>query len=421
MLAFRRIFRHPGAPAMTSAAFVGRLPMAMFGLAVTLLVVGQTGSYGKAGAVGAAITLCASAGGPIGARLADRHGQHRVLPPLVLTSSAAMTVLTLAVLAGTPTWTWLVVAGLAGLTTPNLGAMIRSRWAHVADDPAELGTAFAMESTLDEVAFVVGPPAATALAVSIAPWSAVAAGVLLSTSGTLALAGQRRTQPPAVRAARVAGQSFLRSGTLWVLTLLLVLMGGVFASLEVSTVAFARERGIGGWTGVLLALFALGSALTAVVLGLQPTRWRLVPRLVAGAAVLAASTAVLPFLHAAHTYAVGMTVSGLGVSAVLISSLQLIERALPRERLTEALALAIAGINVGVAGSVALSGVLIDRGGSSHGLAVGSGAALLGIALVLAAGPHLRRVEAASAPDPVRAHPIEVVEGTLPHGPLPGA
>ena len=58
MLAFRRIFRHRGAPAMTSAAFVGRLPMAMFGLAVTLLVVGETGSYATAGAVGAAVTLC---------------------------------------------------------------------------------------------------------------------------------------------------------------------------------------------------------------------------------------------------------------------------------------------------------------------------------------------------------------------------
>ena len=39
MQAFRAIFAHPGTKSMTTAALVGRFPMAMLGLAVTLLVV----------------------------------------------------------------------------------------------------------------------------------------------------------------------------------------------------------------------------------------------------------------------------------------------------------------------------------------------------------------------------------------------
>ena len=34
---------------MTTAGFVGRFPMAMLGLALTLLVVAETGSYARAG------------------------------------------------------------------------------------------------------------------------------------------------------------------------------------------------------------------------------------------------------------------------------------------------------------------------------------------------------------------------------------
>ena len=38
-------------------------------------------------------------------------------------------------------------------------------------------------------------------------------------------------------------------------------MGSVFGSSEVVTVAFAAEYDVRGWTGLLLALYALGSGI----------------------------------------------------------------------------------------------------------------------------------------------------------------
>ena len=201
MQAFRAIFRHPGTVGMTFAGFVGRFPMAMLGLAMTMLVATETGSYGRAGAVAASITLAGAVGGPFGARLADRFGQHRVIPPLIGVHIVAVASLTIAVMAGTPMALWLALGVTAGLSGPNLGAMVRTRWAGITDGPDELTSAFALESTLDEVAFVLGPPLATALAVAIAPWSAILTGLLLAGSGALALAAQRSTEPaPAPRA-----------------------------------------------------------------------------------------------------------------------------------------------------------------------------------------------------------------------------
>lgn len=372
--------------------------MAMLGLALTLLVVGETGSYAYAGAVAAAMTLAAAVGGPVSAGLADRLGQHRVLLPLIVVHALAVAGLTVAIMRATPVPLWLVLAAVAGLTGPNLGAMVRARWAGVAADPNELGSAFALESTLDEVAFVLGPPLTTALAVAIAPWSAVAAGLLLAVSGTAALALQRSTEPAAAPRGPTREPSPLRSGALRILSTLMLLMGAVFGALEVGTVAFAQESGAVPATGVLLGLFALSSGLTGLYLGARPGTWRLSTQLLVGTTALTLTTAALPAIGAVATFGAAIFAAGFGVSAVLIGALQLIERAVPRTRLTQSLALAISGIQIGFALAAALTGRLIDSGGSQWGLAVGSAAALGGLVLVLAARPALRRAEHRTPP-----------------------
>ena len=264
--------------------------------------------------------------------------------------------LTVAVMAGTPMGLWLVLGMVAGLSGPNLGAMVRTRWAGVADGPDELTSAFALESTLDEVAFVLGPPLATALAVAIAPWSAIVHGT--------AAGGIRGTGPgrPALHRARsrhartgMHGPAVWRSGILQVLTLLMVLMGAIFGALEVSTVAFAQESDAVWATGWLLGVFALASGLTGLYLGARPGGWPLSAQVLIGTATLALATAAIPFIDGLAWYAAGMFAAGLGVSAVMIGAMQIIERSLPRTRLTEALALAISGVLIGSAGAVALS------------------------------------------------------------------
>lgn len=403
MNSFRAIFAHPGATAMTAAGFVGRFPMAMVGLAVTMLVVAQTGSYGLAGAIAATVTLTSAVGGPLGARFADRYGQHRVIPPLTIANTAALAGLTWAVMADAPRPVWFLLAFLQGLTAPNIGAMVRTRWARLVGGPGELNSAFALESTLDELAFVIGPPLATALAVAVAPWSAIAAGILFALTGSLGLAAQRHTEPPAAGARRSGGQAPLVTVVLVLVTGLMMLMGGIFGALEVATVAYARELGMPGVTGWLLGAFALASMLTGLALGMREITWSLARQVLVGAVMLALTTAVLPFIASPVLFGVGMFATGLGCSAVLIGGMQLVERATAAQRLTESLAVAVAGIMVGSAAAVAIAGAAIDAAGSSAGLAVGAVAAILGaiLAAVAIRVPGAARIpEGASAGQP---------------------
>ncbi len=62
---------------------VGRLPMGMVGLGLTLMIVAHSGSFGLAGALAATTTLVIAVVGPFNARLADHIGQTRAIPLLL--------------------------------------------------------------------------------------------------------------------------------------------------------------------------------------------------------------------------------------------------------------------------------------------------------------------------------------------------
>src|SRR4051812_34543998 len=90
---YRSVLSRPGALKFSLAGLVGRLPLAMAGLGIVLLVQSERGSYGVAGSVSAAY-LAANAvlALPMG-RLVDRWGQARVLSATSLAFAAAMVLL----------------------------------------------------------------------------------------------------------------------------------------------------------------------------------------------------------------------------------------------------------------------------------------------------------------------------------------
>ena len=85
---------------------------------------------------------------------------------------------------------------VSGATGGAPGALVRARWNHATNDPDHLHTAYALESTLDEVTFVVGPVLATALSTGVHPAAGLIAPVVLSLVGAHLLYSQRATEPP---------------------------------------------------------------------------------------------------------------------------------------------------------------------------------------------------------------------------------
>ena len=196
---YARILSRPGALQFSAAGFLARFPMSMVGISTILTVQSLYGNYTSAGGVSAALVVATAVGAPVLARLVDARGQSRVMLPAVLGSALGMVGMITAAGLRAPLWVLVALALVAGGLGGSMGSLVRSRWTTVLDSPDDIHTAFSLEAALDEVVFVVGPVAATALCTSAAlpVTSGWVAALCLHLGGGLWLLSQRATEPPA--------------------------------------------------------------------------------------------------------------------------------------------------------------------------------------------------------------------------------
>jgi MFS family permease len=387
---YRVLFTTPGALAFSAAGFVARLPISMIGLGIVLLVSESAGSYGLAGAVSATFALLAAIVGPLLARLVDRVGQARVLVPSMAAHVAALLALMACAFWDAPRPTLFVAAAVAGATMPNIGSLVRARWTHLVGGTRRLHTAYSLESVLDELIFIVGPVLVTVLATGVHPLAGLGVVVAVTVTGALALAAQRRTEPPPAVADHHRGGSAMRSRGLPVITVVFVALGALFGSFEVIVVAFASEDGQRGAAGYVLATYALGSLISGVGYGAVHWRRRLDHRFLIGATAMGTSMLALPLVSNMLTLTVLAFLAGFAISPTLIAGAALVQQLVPAGRLTEGLSWTITGLGIGVTVGSALSGRLIDAWGAQRAFLVSTVSAACAALLAYAGARWLR-------------------------------
>jgi MFS family permease len=389
---YARLFTVPGAVAFSFSGWLARLPMPILGLGAVLLVAGETGSYALAGGVAGALALAGALVSPLWARAMDRRGQGTVLPWAMTGYLAFGLSFTLAVVAGAPRWSWFVLAALTGACAPNIGSLVRARWAH-ALDAQRRQTAFAFESVVDEVVFVVGPPLVTFLATLINPTVGFVTGVVIGFAGGLWLSRLRGTEPPVHPrgATGPAGRAGALGPTTVTVGVAYLAVGVVFGAMDVVVVAFAQAAGAPAMAGVALATYAGGSLVAGLAYGVLRLPGSLAARYV-GCAVLFG--VVAQSLLAVGSLAVLLPaafVAGLAIAPVLVSGLSLVESRVSRAALTEALTWVTTGLILGVTAGSALAGAAVDAWGAQRAFVVPALAAVLAALLALAGAPVLLR------------------------------
>jgi len=405
-----------GTRGFVSAGFVGRLPMSMMGLGTVLLVQSSTGSYGVAGAVAACLAIASSAAAPLVGRWIDRLGQARVLLPSLAVHTVGLLTLLAAAHWRTPRWSLFAAATITGIAIPPVSSCVRARWALVAPDTARLQVAYALESVLDEVIFIVGPVLVTLLATAASPAVAVASTLAFVATGVLTFAAQRGTEPapsarPAADRVATAGpaddsgnradrrrRSAIGVPGVRVVVTAFVALGAVFGALEVSMVAFAGEQGARGAAGPLLAVLAGASLCAGVVYGARGWRAPLHRRFAVALGLLAVGVVPLAIVDSVPLMAAAAVLAGLAVSPSLISGYGLVERLSPSGALTEGLTWVSTAVGLGIAIGSSASGQLVDLRGAGWGFAV----CLAGAAAAAVVGLSGHRVlRSAADPNPV--------------------
>ena len=404
---YAEIFRIPGAWRFSAAAVIGRMPMSMFGHGTVLLISAATGKYGVAGAVSAVGSFGYAFTSPRMARLVDSRGQRRVLLPLLTVFAVATALLIVTVELQLPTWTFFIPGAIAGAAMPSLGTLVRARWSALLAGSPRLHAAFSFESVADELCFVIGPAAVTLLATEVFPASGVGVAALLCVLGTLWFAAHRGTEPVVAPPPRPAGPSG-RPGRsarvrgaaapgLVVLAPVYLLLGAMFVSVDLSTVAFAQHFGHKPLAGFILGTYALGSATGGLWYGSRQWRAPVEKRFALTLTLTVLGVATFWAQPNLVTLTCGIYLCGLAIAPTLISGFSLLEAQAKPGRRTEAMSWLSSGIAVGVAAGASVVGFVIDAHGPRLGYAF---AALCGAASAVTCLAGLHRLRTAGVPAP---------------------
>jgi MFS family permease len=397
--AYTTLFRTPGAMKFSVFALIGRMPISMDSLALIFIVVAVSDSYALAGALSAVASIVISIATPFWSRLADRIGQRKMLLRVVPLKILGLSLFIALVMNGAPVWTWFVSIILAELAAINTGGLVRRRWLHVlspdksttAEDEADkhvVNTAYSYEALMDEIVFIVGPITATACATSIAPAAGLIAGMILMSIGLPLFAMQRATEPPPspVRVKDphppVIGIPIVQA-----IALATTFTGGFFGAISITVVAFAESQGQKSYSGLLLGLWASGSAVMAIINGLIKWKTSYAGRFLIFLTALTIFSIPFIFVDSILGLAIALFFNGFAIAPLIVNAYGIVQEAVPSEQITESFTWVVAGMPLGGAISSALGGWVIDTYGAQSALWVPLG---FMCAALLATLPYFR-------------------------------
>lgn len=370
------LFRTPGALKFSIPGVIARMPISMDSLALIFIVVAVSDSYAIAGALSATASVVMALATPHWSRVADRIGQSAMLIRVIPIKVFALCAFTVLVLNETPVWIWFVSIFIAEAFSVNTGGLVRRRWLHLlspdktttAEDEQDrhiVNTAYSFEALMDEVVFILGPIIVTACATTIAPAAGIISGIIFLAVGIPLFVMQKDTEPPGNPKREVDPHpAVIRNKRVQAVVLPTTLLGGFFGSIAIVTVAFAEARGQANLSGILLAIWAAGSAVAAIMNGV--IKWRLTSatRFLIFLFALTILSIPMLFVHSITWLAVALFFNGFAIAPLVINAYGVAEGAVPPDQITETLTWVVAGMPMGGALASALSGQIIDRFGA---------------------------------------------------------
>lgn len=381
---YRHLFTEPGTGNFVIAGLLARIPLPMAGIGIITLLSQQRGGYALAGAVSATFVLTYALLSPQISRYVDRYGQRRVLP-----AATAISITGLFILMAGSHWNvtdaLLFLGALLAGFMPSMSAMVRARWTALYRGQPRLQTAYSLETVLDELTFIVGPPLSIGLSVTLFPQAGLLLAALLLFVGVFALVMQRRTEPPLVAAgSAISGSgSVIRMTSVQLLTLLMVAMGVIVGTVDIVSVAFAEQLGRPAAASLVLSAYAAGSCVSGLLYGSLRLKTPLHRLLWLGGLATAAATLPLILVTNLTALAMALLMAGLFFAPTMIVAMSLVERQVSENQLTEGMTWLLAGLNVGVALGAVIAGQVVDNAGARAGsyvaLCAGAGVVLMAL------------------------------------------
>lgn len=380
--------RAPGVPRTLALALLSRVPLSAIGLLLVLQIRHLGHSYTLAGACSGACALGMAIGSPMLGRIIDRAGQAVVLTTTAV-AIVAITGLFAILPAHAPAPAFLLVALLIGAVQPPVGSCVRVLWRRMLDGPG-FSALVTLDASLQELAFLSGPLLLIGLASGIGAAAALAvtAAITGMVAALFALLPETRrfggAEEPVATTDGQPAERALHNAGVRLLLVVSALMGVAFGATELGLVTTADHHGARGASGILFAVWGVGSFVGGVLWtrgahardGAAAMPWLLL--------ILGVTTALIGALPTLVLVGAGITLAGAAVAPLFGVVYSRMGDVAPQGALTEAFTLETSAITAGIALGSALAGAAASAFGAPAAFVLAGAAFLIGCAAVRA-------------------------------------
>jgi len=390
---YANLLKTPGVARIIAAQLTARFPSGMLSLAYLLHVERILDSYGAAGLVLAAASVGQAVAGPLTSRWMGVWGMRKVLVLTMVVCAVSIGAMAFLVL---PVWGYMIIALIGGLSTPPIQPAVRTIYPKMVNSK-QLTPLFSLDASAQEIIWVAGPVITTFVAVQISTTTAIVlAGVLLIGGGLWFILSPEVGRVRIPRSKRKFGV-VLKKPAVLLSTITGFLLIGACSAVEASVVATFGDHG--AESGIILAIFALGSLVGGLALGHLPVGpWAMARRMFAVFVGMALALASLQFWW----LAIALLIAGIGIAPALAVMFAIVSATVKFSDTAEAYGWVGTGQLIGAAIGSAIAGFLIDANGPVGGFVIAASFAFVGflIPLLLRSWhPDLRGRELTSLPD----------------------
>ncbi|MGP4018335.1 MFS transporter [Saccharopolyspora sp. 5N708] len=381
---YRTALTTSGARGPVITSLLGRLPIAMIGLALMLYVQRETGSFAAAGLVSAGALIGVACGSVVQGRVMDRVGP--TVPLLVMSGTFAglVAVEVVAIEAHAPVLLLTALAFLVGVSEPMVGSASRALWGRLLPPGSAREAAYSYEAISMEVFFILGPGLAGLLVAMPWPGTGVVVGATCMIIGSVGFAttpAARGHRPQPTERADGSLLGAIASPGMRTVALAALGFGILIGFIEVGVPAAAVQAGHATAGGLLLSVLSVSSVAVGIVYGLRPwprpMHLRL-PALLFGFAALITLLAVPSTLWG---LCLALLVAGSLITPQSTAHSVAIEIAAPKGTATEAFGWVITAVTLGSAVGQSISGQLVELSGPPAAFLVASA---FGVAVAVA-------------------------------------
>ncbi len=373
-----------GSRRLFAISIAARLPPAMIAIGILVHARHLTGSFAAAGVATGSYAIALGIGGPVLGRLVDRRGQTSTLLASAVVAAALLVGIAMLPV-GTGLGLLVAFALGIGLSEPPVGACLRTQLPTLLSDPGAVRTAYALEATVIELTYIVGPPLALCIGALWSTGAALASAGILLLAATVAYAAQpasRHWRPPS--AGRRPRGGSLRRPAMRTLVIVLGAVGMLLGADEVAVTAAAKALADTTTAAPLFAIWGAGSFVGGMLL----TRLGGGARGGTGLALLLAALtaghlALMPVDGNLVALGAGLFLAGAAIAPTEATVYAMVDKAAPVGTITEAFAWLATAMAVGSALGAAAAGILADRAGPTAAFALAGGAGAIGVLATL--------------------------------------